>query len=57
MTGARGLAASLLARAEDDAAAATALLPVGDVSDAIGGFHAQRPRLRASSPMCAPGTA
>lgn len=37
-----GLAADLLARAADDAAAARALLPVRDVSDAIVGFHGQQ---------------
>lgn len=36
------LARELLSRAEDDHAAAAALLEVGTVSDAIVGFHAQQ---------------
>jgi HEPN domain-containing protein len=40
--GERELAAQLLERAPDDAAAASALLEVAGVSDAIVGFHAQQ---------------
>jgi len=50
------LARELLTRAQDDERAAQALLPAGDVSDTIVGFHAQqavekesaqgRPRIR-----------
>lgn len=36
------LARGLLERAEDDVRAARALVPVGEVSDAIVGFHAQQ---------------
>lgn len=50
------LARELLARAQDDERAARALLPAGEVSDAIVGFHAQQAVERALRPRSRPST-
>lgn len=48
------LARELLTRAQDDERAAQALLPAGDVSDTIVGFHAQQAVEKASRPSSHP---